>query len=347
MNRLLTLLLLALSLVACTGAASDGPQTTATFGDELALRQEVSFKSNGFKLVGDLRLPAVGDTHPAVIMVHGSGDATRNGAVPFAPMIEIFLRNGYAVFSWDKPGSGESSGAFDGEHMLAQRATILADGIEFLAGHPAIDSNRIGLWGISQAGWVMPLALDLSDDAAFMIVVSGGAEDSIEQMTYQVSQRVICDGGSLGQAALVEQYGSQAARTTSYAAYREAMDILIGIPGVNEYAGLEIAEEDDWQPWPRDIDAFIDPMDTMEHTTIPVLAFYGELDRNIDPVQGAEAYEAALQTAGNQDYHIEVIPGVGHVLMPTKTGCIGESGGSGYAPEYLNMMEEWLTHLSE
>jgi hypothetical protein len=28
------------------------------------------------------------------------------------PLIEIFLRTGYAVFSWDKPGSGESTGKF-------------------------------------------------------------------------------------------------------------------------------------------------------------------------------------------------------------------------------------------
>jgi pimeloyl-ACP methyl ester carboxylesterase len=63
-------------------------------------------------------------------------------------------------------------------------------------------------------------------------------------------------------------------------------------------------------------------MKVIEHTTIPVLAFFGELDKNIDPIQGAEAYEAALQRAQNQDYQIEVIPGVGHILVPTKTGCI-------------------------
>jgi len=78
----------------------------------------------------------------------------------------------------------------------------------------------------------MPRELDLSDDMAFMIVVSGGAEDSIEQMAYQIGQRVTCDSGSLEQAAIVEQYGSQAAKTTSYTAYIEAMEILIEITGV-------------------------------------------------------------------------------------------------------------------
>jgi hypothetical protein len=77
-----------------------------------------------------------------------------------------------------------------------------------------------------------------------------------------------------------------------------------------------------------------------------VLAVYGELDKNIDPVQGVEAYEAALQAAGNQNYHVEIIPGVGHVLMPARTGCIGEAGGTNYAPRYLELLEEWLQGLT-
>jgi hypothetical protein len=297
------------------------------------VKEEISFRCGDFELVGDLRLPAGDGQYPAVIMVHGDGPATRNGAVPFRPTIDVFLRNGYAVFSWDKPGSGESTGEFDGEHVLTQRAAILADGIEVLAQHPAIDPARIGLWGISQAGWVMPLALDLRDDVAFMIVVSGGGEDSIEQMVYQMGQQVLSAGGSAEDAVLVEQYGSQALKATSYTEYRQAMEILLEIPSLSKVIDLEMAEEDEWQPWPRDIDSFIDPMDIIERTTIPVLAFFGGLDKSIDPVQGAEAYEAALQTAGNQDYQIEVIPTAGHVFVNTGT--------------YLRTLEEWVQHLSQ
>jgi pimeloyl-ACP methyl ester carboxylesterase len=337
---------LALILTSCSSGVAYGPQVEETFSDEHALVQEVRFKSNGFKIVGDLRLPAEGETYSAIILVHGSGDATRDGAVPFNPLIEIFLRNDYAVFSWDKPRSGESTGKFEGGHMLTQRAIILADGIKVLTEHPAIDETRVGLWGISQAGWVIPKALGLTEDIAFMIVVGGGGENSIEQMAYQVGQRVICNSGSVEQATLVEQYWPQFAKATSYAEYREAVEALLMIPGVKDYTGLEITAEDYWKPWPRDSDAFYDPMTDIEHTTIPVLVFFGELDKNIDPVQGAEAYENALRKAENQDYQIEVIPGVGHILVPMETGCIGESGGREYAPEYLKTLEEWLQHLS-
>ena len=235
----------ALLLCTCGHNVTIEPLGERNIGGQKVRVEEIRFQSGKFKVVGELRLPVESESHPAIIMVHGSGSATRDGAVPFTPLLEIFLRNGYAVFSWDKPGSGTSTGAFDEGYKLTERAAILADGIEVLAEHPAIDSTRFGLWGISQAGWVMPLVLDLTDKVAFMIVVSGGGEDSI------------------------------------------------------------------------------------------------------DPIQGAEAYEAALEKAGNQDYQIEVIPGVAHVLMSAKTGCLSEVGKRAYAPEYLATLEVWLQHLSQ
>jgi pimeloyl-ACP methyl ester carboxylesterase len=332
-NRAIIIVLMTLLLAACGAAVEREAVGTRSFGSQEANVEEIKFRSGKFHVVGDLRMPEGEGPHPAIIMVHGSGNATRNGAVPFTPMIEIFLRNGYAVFSWDKPGSGKSTGQLDGEYELTQRATILADGIKVLVDHPAIDPARIGLWGLSQAGWVMPLALELTGDADFMIVVSGGAEDSIEQMAFQVGQQAIKSGGSVEQAALVEEYWPRIAKANEYSEYRQAVEILLEIPGVKNYTGLELAEEDNWKPWPRDIDAFIDPIEVIEHTTIPVLAFFGELDKNIDPVQGAEAYESALQKAGNKDYQIEFLPDVAHVFVSR--------------PEYLETLEVWLQHLSQ
>ena len=94
-----------------------------------------------------------------------------------------------------------------------------------------------------------------------------------------------------------------------------------------------MVEEDKWKPWPREIDAFIDPTEILERTTIPVLAFFGELDKNIDPVQGVEAYEAALRKAGNPDYQIEFLLGEAHVFVTN--------------PEYLKTLEAWLQERSE
>jgi pimeloyl-ACP methyl ester carboxylesterase len=319
------------------------PAVEKQFGDVTAYVQEVTFQTDGFTIVGDLRTPVTGDKHPAIIMVHGSGDATRHGAVPFEPLIEIFLRQGFAVLSWDKPGSGVSKGEFESGYTLTGRAEIIVEAVNLLSNNPGIIATSIGLWGISQAGWVMPLALDKTSDISFVIVVSGGGEDSIEQGAYLVSQVVACKGGSAEQVEDADLYWSQMAKATTYNEYREAVDILVDIPGVYEYTGLTISEESQWGPWPREIDVFFDPMDVIKHTTIPMLVFFGELDKNVDPHQGAQAYDAALQEAGNKNYLIRVIQDVAHILTPATTGCLSESVGGDYAQEYLVTLEDWIS----
>jgi dipeptidyl aminopeptidase/acylaminoacyl peptidase len=321
------------------------PALEKQFGDVTAYVQEVSFRTNGFFIVGDLRTPVTGDKHPAIIMVHGSGNATRYGAVPFEPLIEIFLRQGFAVLSWDKPGSGASTGEFSAGQTIFQRAEIVANAIQVMIDNPSIDNSSVGLWGISQAGWVMPKALELTNKIAFMIVVSGGGEDGIEQYAYLVGQVVACEGGSATQVDTVEFYWSQMTKATQYSDYREAVDILVGIPGVVEFTGLSVTEESQWNPWPRNIDAFFDPMDIIKHTTIHTLVFFGELDKNVDPVQGAQAYETALEETGNKNYMIKVIQDVAHILTPAITGCLSEPVSSNYVQEYLDILEHWVGDL--
>jgi pimeloyl-ACP methyl ester carboxylesterase len=344
---LFTQVILLLGLIfSCSGEPTYKNKGTATFGSETGFIQEFSFKSGQFKLFGDLRLPSQDGKYPAVILVHGSGSATRNGAVNFEPLIEIFLRNGFAVFSWDKPGNGKSTGEFEGGKTLTQRAQILVDAIDCFIQHPSIDVNRIGVWGVSQAGWVIPMAIDQTEKITFIIVVGGGGEDSIEQMAYQVGCKVVCDGGTTEQAQMAEKYWSQWTRATEYEEYKTALNSLFEIPGVKEYTGMSVTPEERWQPWPKDSDSFINPMDRLEGTKIPVLALYGELDKNVDPLQGADAYEKTLSKAGNTKYRVEVIPGAGHVLTPAITGCIGESGGINYVPSYLQILEEWISQLN-
>ena len=61
-------------------------------------------------MVGDLRLPARREPFPVVLFVHGSGDADRTMFGLYLPVMERMLQAGYAVFSWDKPGYGKSTG---------------------------------------------------------------------------------------------------------------------------------------------------------------------------------------------------------------------------------------------
>ena len=116
-------------------------------------------------------LPEGPGPHRVVIVVAGSGPNTRTGVPGFRDVRRRFGDAGFAVFSWDKPGSGESSGELVAD-VLTNRAAILDDGMATLAARPEIDAERVGLWGLSQGGWVRPMVIEQGADAAFDEFVS-------------------------------------------------------------------------------------------------------------------------------------------------------------------------------
>jgi dienelactone hydrolase len=57
--------------------------------------------------------------------------------------------------------------------VLGLLADDMAAGVAFLSTRPEIDARRIGLMGVSQAGWIIPLAARRAPSAAFMVLVVG------------------------------------------------------------------------------------------------------------------------------------------------------------------------------
>lgn len=316
--------------------------TAATPGDV----ETVKFASGPFMIVGELRLPEGEGRHPLVIMVHGDGPATRTSS---AKVKETLLRAGYATLIWDKPGSGESTGPLSQARRLAERASILVDAAKVMREHRAIDPDRIGLWGISQAGYVMPLALERTDAFKFMIVVGGPGENGIDQTAYLIRRQLMFAGVPEDMARQMESHfqGLYTART--YEEYIGHARPLYDDP-IQRKLGIVSAlwEKSDWMPRSPDDEAFFDPMGIIARTRIPVLAFFGEKDTQVDPVQGAEAYRKALAKSGNAASRIEVIPGADHGLILSETGSMEEQrrrsreDRRNYSPAYLEIMEAWL-----
>lgn len=308
--------------------------------------ETITFRSGDFKLVGELRIPQNGTVHPLVIMVHGDGPAYR---IYFAKLKESMLRAGYATLLWDKPGCGESIGNFSPEKRLAERASILADAVNIMKKHAAIDSGRIGLWGISQAGYVMPLALRQTGDIKFMIAVGCPGMNGIDQTAYLIRRQLTFEGMPEEKARPAETHFKQIYKAGTFQEYLQHAKPLYDDP-VQKKLGFVSAlwEERDWKPHSSDEEAFFDPIEIIETTTIPVLAFFGEEDTQVDPFQGADAYTKALARAGNRNFRIELIPQADHNIILCKTGSMKERNSrsqkewQNYAPEYLEIMEKWL-----
>jgi pimeloyl-ACP methyl ester carboxylesterase len=188
-SLLLPVLLVAL-LSGCGGGGDADPESarctspSATFGDPTSLgtHREVAvhFTCEETVLAGTLYLPNGSGRHPAVVWVHGSGEQPRlNYGTVVAPLVE----DGIAVFSYDKRGVGESEGdccTSPGKYNLVAAD---ADGaVLAVRSHPEIDPDRVGFYGASEAGWVVPLAdARLSKPVAFTALVDGPAVTTGEE----------------------------------------------------------------------------------------------------------------------------------------------------------------------
>jgi dienelactone hydrolase len=155
-------------------------------GRRLAVRQlEVRFRSGAVTLAGTLTLPAGPGPNPAIALLHGSGPTPRGLVQDYA---WFFASRGLAVLAYDKRGAGQSGGSFPGDSVREQDvATYAGDAIaavEFLAAQPKVDRARVGLWGVSQAGWIIPVAATRSPLVSFAVVSVGPTVTVGEQVLY-------------------------------------------------------------------------------------------------------------------------------------------------------------------
>jgi pimeloyl-ACP methyl ester carboxylesterase len=310
----------------------------------------INFQSDHFEISAELRIPEGDSSFPLVIMVHGDGPAYKSY---FNTLKLCFLEAGYATLIWDKPGFGNSKGKFSNAHLREERANILVDGIKEMKIHPKIDSNKIGVWGISQAGYVIPIALTKSNDISFMILVGVAGENGIRQTAYFVSQQILCEGFSESQSSEAKELAIEVCSAKTYEEYVEAGTVLLDkYPIVKELDFMAgILPEEKWIPSDPNGESYYNPIEIIKNITIPTLVFMGEKDRNCDPIQSIDAYKQALTSAGNLNFKVILIPGTDHNIIFCKTGCQKErmtrSGKewSNYAPEYLNTMKLWLKDI--
>lgn len=343
-------LLIVIGLISLNGTTHIGTQAE----EAVYSREEIQFESAHFKIIGDLHIPDPEKKQPVVIFVHGDGAAKRSPSRAPNWIMRSFLDIGFACFYYDKPGYGESMGEFTGGKLFEERASILVEAVNVLKRHQVIDPRRIGLWGISQAGWVMPKALAKTKDIAFMIAISCAGLDGVEQSAYLVEKQILCEGYDKAEAKKARQYYRQRAHAKTYREYLEAAEYLDQNPVVSSLKWGGIVPEDRFSPRTPSNEGFFNPITLIEKTTIPILAIFGERDTQVDPFQAEEAYEKALKKAGNPFNQVKLFPEADHGIIQSNTGCIKEQrdrwrlrNNRGYAPGYIELMQNWLETLKD
>ena len=264
----------------------------------------------------------------AIVALHGAGEGTRDAEL-YAHLHELLPPAGIGVATFDRRGEGESTGD-------ASRGRFDLQVEDALAVIDAIDAQRVGLWGISQGGWIGPLAAAASDEVAFLVLIASTGVTPAEQMMYAVEKQLRLAGYGddvVARALDLRRRFEDWVHTRAPAPdERLAADLWAGIdePWWGQvWLPPTLLDEEGLRLWVEEMD--FDPRPVFAQVRVPTLLFYGEAD-SWTPV---ESSVEAWRTARGDEVEIVVIPEAEHDLtLP---------GGS-LAPEYTRKLVEWVAN---
>jgi hypothetical protein len=152
--------------------------------------EEVVFRNGDVTLHGTLTLPQTAGPqtagpHPAIVLLQEAGPRSR----PFGIWPYRFARYGIAMLTFDKRGSGASTGDWQTATFDDLAGDALA-AVHLLRSRSDIDPTRIGLWGNSNSGWTVPLDASQSKDVAFVISRVGSSLPPTENVLYEIENQM-------------------------------------------------------------------------------------------------------------------------------------------------------------
>lgn len=301
-------------------------------GQTVIERTDVIISNGEIELAGTVLVPGASGPFPGLILVHGSGPGERSALLEVATR---FASEGIAVLIYDKRGSGHSGGNWI-TSSLTDLASDAAAVFRFLVDQPQIDSRRSGFWGISQGGWIAPLAANMTSPA-FVIAVTGGglSPHELETAGYRAIVRNTDSSGTAADDAnvLIEAYFDYLAGSISYEsltdiiegfrseAWLSAMGIERVIPGPKNRSNWE------WV-------ATFEPQKSIQELTVPALVLLGAKDPLTPADNTARAWRESLSSdiANSQ---VIVFQDAGHGM---RTG----GHGGDFVADYFTTQFEWL-----
>jgi pimeloyl-ACP methyl ester carboxylesterase len=300
-------------------------------------QEEVAFKSGDIALAGLVFKPRSGGPHRGVVFIHGSGGIGRDNNWPFL-MANHLAMNGVAVLLPDKRGTGKSGGDWKNADFWELATDALA-GVGFLRAQDGIDPKRVGLVGLSQGGWIAPLAAARSRQVAFVVDISGPAVPAKEQILHETVQdlkrALVPEAGIqevLGLFKLLERHLRGEVPWEEYETALKAKRVGIKAVLFKDFPSTP----DDWQlGFYQRIGPF-DPLPYWRRLEIPFLIVYGERDETKKvPVRASVArLREALADKEPTQWTVKVFPDTGHGL--------GDPKINGLRQDFLDCLTAWI-----
>lgn len=311
--------------------------------------RNTTFASGGVKLLGRLVMPNGGGKVPVVVLVHGS---EHDSALDFYALQRMLPAQGIGTFVFDKRGTGLSGGAYTQDFDVLAKDDIAAlKEAKLLAGARA---SRIGYQGGSEAGWVLPIAVN-RNPVDFAIVSFGLAVTVLEEDQESV-------------ALDMHFHHHSVADTKKAVELARAGERVIETGGKEGYDAFDaLRRKYKSEPWYKDVHgdflffvlplnkAQIDdqarkllfhtpfryePMPALRASTTPQLWVLGSDDLDAPSAETAARIESLI--AAGKDYTLAVYPGAEHGMTEYELNAKGERVSTRYAPGYFRMMADFI-----
>ena len=348
-------------LVSACAAPEDSPSETLDGRFTPGSTIDFTFQSDGNTLSGIFDTPATDDSKALILFVHGYGPSNIRERNSYADLRQRFNQIGIATAVWDKPGQGQSEGTFDINQSVQSSADEVLNAVKSLRDANAPGSDKIGIWGISRAGWIAPLALSQDPGIEFWISVSGTtAEDNF---AYLLLSNLPYEGGTEAQAAqYAEEWrtGCELFRTGApFERYQAATESLRADEYILQQRGAWQTRAQ-YEAQQKSCDAgscpridndmcsytFIEDFDPMlSQLDVDTLAVFGEKDLNIDWRKTRRFYLETLGQNPNATLEIAWFEDADHNLNVSETGSIREMQsmtGPQKSEGYYDVQIDWL-----
>lgn len=346
------LILAIVATVACaaqTSAPCTVPSGTSPF----------EFRSGQNTLRGFIDLPGTPGKHPLILIVHGSGgtDVMRGDGgfnSSYDEMRAAFRAAGIATAIWDKAFSGCSEGHYKVHTPLIERTDETVAAFDHLKRRDDIDPARIGLWAISEGGWVAPMTAVRRPEVAFLIMASSPGRDAPSETQYFAFNRLTQSGVGKSEAeqavAVLRRAYAIGIAGASHEEFLSAIEPLEKYPlfarelRITETPEMKTSPEAaaDYRANQQARDYVLRADTYLAQLRQPTLAIYGDQDIQQDWRTNVQVYKDSFNKAHNRDLTIKIYPGAGHNLYrePRKEG--ESSGRSKFVEGYIDLMVQWL-----
>ena len=338
------------SLIIITSQSSYGQMKT----------EEFTFEYNGKKYSGLLDLPSDKNPSAIIVMIHGHGETNVVEKNWYANIRSKFVNTGIAVCIWDKAGCGKSEGEYEHNQTVQSSADEALAAIEKLRQLNIVNRNKIGLWGISRAGWINPLIIEEDKSIAFWISVSG--TDNLDNIRYLIESNLRIGGRTEPEIeVLISEfdycYKYQRGGKTYDEFIKETNDLFhdpfckklgMGLDSEEDFVRIKNYYQNSGFVYDEKTGLQIlvpDFQKTLNNVNCPVLSISGEKDSQINWENTINLYKETFGQNNNAKLTIKILPNCNHNMQKCETGGLFEDNSKfewKACDGYYDTMLTWL-----